>query len=88
MFLDTVYNYYRLKYRDTEQIFVICKPTRLFEGIFPNFVQYKPESPVITDLDDVTKMTFREILSAEDFSEQLAWAILVLSKILKKIKLQ
>lgn len=56
----------------------------LFEGIFSNFAQYKPESPVITDLDDVAKMAFREILSAEDFSEQLAWAILVLSKIMKK----
>lgn len=87
VFPDTVHNYYRLKYRDTEQVFVICRP-RLFEGIFPNFAQYKPESPVITDLDDVTKMAFREILSAEDFSEQLAWAILVLSKIMKKIKLQ
>lgn len=64
--LDTVYNYYRLKYRDTEQIFVICRP-RIFEYIFPNFAQYNLEFSVITDLDDVTKMAFREIWQLKIF---------------------
>lgn len=59
----------------------------IFKGLFQNFFDVQPESPVITDIDSSVKLAFKELLSCTDFTEQVAWTMLIFSKLIKKINL-
>lgn len=87
IFPNIVHSYYRNEFRNTNQVFVICSPS-LFMGMFPDFTNFTPRTPVITDVDDATKLAFREIMSCTEFPEQLAWTMIVLSRLMKKIILE
>lgn len=86
IFPNLVHSYYRNEYRDTDQLLLICSP-KLFKGLFPNFDTHIPENPVIGELDETTKLAFSELLSAETFPERLAWTLIILSKLMKKVTL-
>lgn len=86
VFPNIVHTYYRNEFRNTDQVFVICSPA-LFKGMFPDFMNFRPESPVITDLDDTVRLAFHEILSCTEFTEQLAWTMIILSRLMKKLTL-
>lgn len=87
IFPNVVHTYYRDEFRNTDQVFVLCSPA-LFKGLFPDFTKFHTQSPVITDLDDAARMAFSEILSCTEFSERLAWTMVILSKLIKKITLE
>ena len=87
IFPNIVHTYYRNEYRDTNQIFIICSP-ELFSGLFPDFMNITPKSPVITELDDAVHLAFNEILHCTEFPEQLAWTTIILSHLLKKLTLE
>lgn len=87
IFPNVVHTYYRNEFRNTDQIFVICAPS-LFKGMFPDFTNFRPKSPVITDVDEAARLAFYEILSCTEFSEQLAWTMIILSRLMKKITLE
>lgn len=59
----------------------------IFKGLFQNFFDVQPESPVITDIDSSVKLAFKELLSCTDFTEQVAWTMLIFSKLIKKLNL-
>ena len=86
VFPNVVHTYYRNEFRNTNQIFVICSPA-LFKGLFPNFTNFRPESPIITDVDHAVRLTFQELITCTDFTEQLAWTMLILSRLIKKVTL-
>lgn len=86
IFPNLVHSYYRNEYRDTDQLLLICSPA-LFKGLFPNFDTHIPENPIITGLDNSTRLAFCELLNADEFPERLAWSLVILSKLMKKVKL-
>lgn len=87
IFPNVVHTYYRNEFRNADQVIILCPPI-LFKGIFPDFINFHPASPVIADLDDVVRLAFHEILSCSEFAEQLAWTMMILSRLLKKITLK
>lgn len=87
IFPNIVHTYYRNEFRNTDQVFVICSPA-LFKGMFPDFTNFRPESPIITELDDAARLAFREILSCTEFTEQLTWTMIILSRLTKKLTLE
>lgn len=82
----TIHTYYREVYRDTDEICLLFLPG-IFKGLFQNFFDVQPESPVITDIDSSVKLAFKELLSCTDFTEQVAWTMLIFSKLIKKLNL-
>lgn len=87
IFPNIVHTYYRNEFRNTDQVFVICPPA-LFKGLFPDFTNFMPKSPVITETDEAVQLAFKEILTCTDFSEKLAWTMVILSRIMKKLTLE
>ena len=83
---NTIHTYYREVYRDTDEICLLFLPG-IFKGLFQNFFDVQPESPVITDIDSSVKLAFKELLSCTDFTEQVAWTMLIFSKLIKKLNL-
>jgi AraC-like DNA-binding protein len=86
VFPNVVHTYYRNEYRDADQVLVICS-YELFGKAFPDLSEFSPENPIITEIDDTTKLAFHEIADCADFSEKLAWSLLIMSRLMKKIKL-
>lgn len=86
IFPNTIHTYYREVYRDTDEICLLFLPG-IFKGLFQNFFDVQPESPVITDIDSSVKLAFKELLSCTDFTEQVAWTMLIFSKLIKKLNL-
>lgn len=86
IFPNLIHSYYRNECRSTNQVLLICSP-KLFHGIFPNFSTHTPENPIISDLDEATKLAFGELLACTDFSERFGWTLIILSKLMKKVVL-
>ncbi len=86
IFPNTIHTYYRNEWRDTEQVFVIAS-TELFGSVLPGLENFNAENPIITDIDAVTAAAFREITSCADQAEKLAWTLLIMSKLLRKLTL-
>lgn len=86
IFPNTVHTYYRNEFRNTDEICIIFSPN-IFKGIFPNFSEYQPKEPIITDIDDTMKLAFNELLTNTEFTEQIAWTMIILSKIMKSVSL-
>ena len=86
IFPNTIHTYYREVYRDTDEICLLFLPG-IFKGLFQNFFDVQPESPVITDIDSSVKLAFKELLSCTDFTEQVAWTMLIFSKLIQKLNL-
>ena len=87
IFPNIVHTYYRNEFRNTDEICIICSPN-IFKGIFPNFTDYQPENPIIADIDDTVQLAFKELLTCTEFAEQVAWTMIILSRITKKITLK
>ena len=87
IFPNTLHTYYRNEYRNTDEICIICSQN-IFRDIFPNFTDYRPDNPIITDIDDTVKLAFNELLTCTDFAEQIAWTMIIISRITKKITLK
>lgn len=86
IFPNTVHTYYRSEQRGTEQVFIIAS-TALFCSVLPDLENFSTENPIITDIDTATATAFREIINCTDPAEKLAWTLLILSKLLKKLTL-
>ncbi len=86
IFPNTVHTYYRNEWRDTNQIFIIC-PAKIFGRVLPDLTDLAPENPIITDVDDTVKSAFSELLTCSDTAERLAWILLIISRLLKKLTL-
>jgi AraC-like DNA-binding protein len=86
IFPDIVHTYYRNEQRGTDQMLVICSQ-KLFNGVFPDLNRFYSEDPIITELDDTVRLAFKELSECSEFSERLAWTILILSRLIKHIKL-
>ena len=87
IFPDVIHTYYREEKRATDQVFVICSP-KLFKGLFPDFKKFRPFSPVIRGVDETAALAFREIIDCTGFPEQLAWTILALARLMKRVVLE
>ena len=87
IFPNMVHTYYRNEFRNTDEVCLICSPN-IFKGIFPNFMDYQPENPIIADIDDTVKLAFRELLTCAEFAEQVGWTMVILSRITKNIVLK
>lgn len=86
IFPNIIHSYYRNETRDADQMLLICSPS-LFKGMFPDFETHIPTSPIIHNLDSTTKLAFKELINAADFPEQLAWSLVILTKLMKRITL-
>jgi AraC-like DNA-binding protein len=86
IFPNTVHTYYRNEWRDTDQIFIIC-PTELFGNILPDLSELSAENPIITDIDEPTRLAFRELVSCNEPAQKLAWTLLIMSKLISKLTL-
>ncbi len=86
IFPNTVHTYYRNEWRPTEQIFAIVSQ-ELFHGLFPDLSRFSTDCPIITDIEDSVKLAFKELAQCTDFAEKLAWSMVILTKLMKKIKL-
>ncbi|MFQ7291494.1 MAG: helix-turn-helix domain-containing protein [Monoglobales bacterium] len=86
IFPNLVHTYYRNEYRTTDQVFVICQLS-LFKGLFPDLSNFRPETPIIHNLDYAAKLAFKEILTCTEFPEKLAWSLVILTKIMKNLTL-
>lgn len=86
IFPNTVHTYYRNEWRSTEQIFAIVSQ-ELFHGLFPDLSRFSTDCPIITDIEDSVKLAFKELSQCTDFAEKLAWSMVILTKLMKKIKL-
>ncbi|HIV85736.1 MAG TPA: AraC family transcriptional regulator [Candidatus Monoglobus merdigallinarum] len=85
VFPDITHFYCRNVQRQAEEVLVICSPN-LFSGLFPSLADMRPENPIITDIDDVTKEAFRQIVDCTCFEERIGWVTAVLSKLLRKVE--
>ena len=81
------HEYYRNEWRDTEHILIII-PTELFGSILPDFNDVAAQNPIITDIDDITRTAFKEIINCTENAEKIAWAILIVSRLTKKLSLK
>lgn len=86
IFPDIVHHYYRDNLRPADGVLVICHP-RIFGNIFPDISNSRPESPIITEVDEETACAFTGIADCTSFSEKLGWSLVIISKLLKKIKI-
>ncbi|MGN0163503.1 MAG: helix-turn-helix domain-containing protein [Candidatus Ornithomonoglobus sp.] len=86
IFPNTIHTYYRNEWRNTDQVFVIAS-TDIFGSILPDFEECSSENPIITDIDEVTVTAFKEITDCADPAEKLALTLLIISKLIKKLKL-
>lgn len=86
IFPHTMHTYFREQARDTEQIFVIFS-ARLFGHLLPDIKDVRADSPIITDVDEICRTGFKELLSCVDYAQQLAWTLLLCSRLLKKISI-
>ncbi|MGN1115174.1 MAG: helix-turn-helix domain-containing protein [Candidatus Ornithomonoglobus sp.] len=86
IFPNTVHTYYRKEQRGTDQVFIIAS-TELFDSVLPDLENFSAENPIITDIDAITVTAFKEITACTDPAEKLAWTLLIMSKLLKKLKL-
>ena len=86
VFPDLVHHYYRNDIRPADGVLVICHP-RMLGGIFPDISNSRPESPIIADVDEATAYAFEQIADCISFSEKLGWSLVIISKLLKKIKI-
>lgn len=86
IFPNVVHTYFRNEQRPTEQIFAIVSQ-ELFRGLFPDLNDFSPSCPVIGDVDETTALAFRELSKCTDFSEQLAWTLVIMTRLMKKITL-
>lgn len=87
IFPNVIHTYYRNEWRPTEQIFAIVSQ-ELFHGLFPDLTMFSPDCPIITDVDDAAALAFRELADSSDFTEQLAWSLVIMTKLMKKLKLR
>ncbi len=86
VFPDIVHHYYRNDVRPADGVLVICHP-KIFGGVFPDISNSRPSSPVIEDIDEAAAYAFAQIADCPSFSERLGWSIVIISKLLKKIKI-
>lgn len=86
IFPDIVHCYYRDDVRPADGVLVICHP-KILGGLFPDISDSRPESPIITDVDSDTAFAFSRIADCTSFSEKLGWSLVIISKLLKKIKI-
>lgn len=86
IFPNTVHTYYRDKWRGTDATFLIISQ-KLFLGLFPDLTDFSPENPIITDVGEAVKLAFMQLTLAEDFSEKLAWSLVIISRLIKKLTL-
>lgn len=86
IFPNVVHTYFRNEQRPTEQIFAIVSQ-EIFRGLFPDLNDFSPSCPVITDIDETTALAFRELSKCTDFSEKLAWTLVIMTRLMKKITL-
>lgn len=86
IFPNTVHTYYRNEWRPTEQIFDIVSP-EIFHGMFPDLSRFSTDCPIITDVEGSVKLAFRELSECTDFNERLAWSMVILTKLMKKLTL-
>lgn len=84
---NTPHTYYRNEWRDTDQVFVIVS-TELFGGLLPRLDELSAADPIISDTDEVTALAFREITDCSDPAEKQAWALLLASRLLKRLTLR
>lgn len=87
IFPNVIHTYYRNEQRPTEQIFAIVAQ-EIFHGLFPDLTMFSPDYPVITDVDAATALAFKELGSCTDFSERLAWSLVIMTKLMKKLTLK
>lgn len=84
IFPNSVHTYYRLEKRPTEQIFAIISP-ELFNSLFPDLSRLDTDYPVITNVEDSVKLAFKELAECDDFAQRLAWSMVILTKLMKKL---
>lgn len=73
---------------ETETIALICN-TELLSATLPDILTKYPETPVVKSelISKDTAYAFRKILSAQDNTELLGWTCIILSDIMKSLKL-
>lgn len=86
IFPNTIHTYYRDNWRGTDATFLIISQ-KLFRGLFPDLSEFLPENPIITDVGEAVKLAFMQLTLAEDFSERLAWSLVIISRLIKKLSL-
>ncbi len=86
IFPDIVHYYYRNDVRPADAVLVICNQ-KLFGGVLPDITNAKPESPIITDVDEASAYAFSQIADCTSFPEKIGWSLVIISKLLKKIKI-
>lgn len=87
VFPDIVHYYYRNEVRPADEVLVICSP-KLFNGMFPDMSSVRPKNPIITDVDETTKLAFQQIADCTSFPEKLGWSLIIMSGIMEKISLE
>lgn len=87
LFFQTPFTLITGKFTVTQMKSALLFLPGIFKGLFQNFFDVQPESPVITDIDSSVKLAFKELLSCTDFTEQVAWTMLIFSKLIKKLNL-
>lgn len=86
IFPNTVHSYYRNEWRETDALVLIVSQ-KLFRGLFPDLTEFYPDNPVITEPGEAVRLAFSQLELADDFSEQLAWSLVIVSRLIKKMTL-
>lgn len=86
VFPEIVHHYYRNDMRPADEVMIICNP-KVFGGILPDFTSTRPVSPIITDIDNITKSAFEQISECTSTPEKLGWSLIIISRLLKKIEI-
>lgn len=86
VFPETVHHYFRKEQRQTDEIMIIVSP-KLLSHVFPDLSDIKSETPLITEIDEAAAFAFQQLLENPQLTEKLGWTIIILSKLLKQLKL-